>query len=69
MTSSYKYSHIILSNAKWRGVLQYVLYFLVYILTYISPVSTCSFSKHEETPQKLRTIVCEEFTAKSARWK
>ena len=29
MTSSYKYSHIILSNAKWRGVLQYVLYFLV----------------------------------------
>ena len=29
ITSSYKYSDIVLSNAKWRGVLQYVLYFLV----------------------------------------
>ena len=50
MTSSYKYSHIILFNAKWRGDLQYVLYFLVY------NIFKNSLIIHKENTKEITTV-------------
>ena len=56
ITSSYKYSHIILSSAKWRGVLQYVLYFLVCIYIEMIEKTWQTSGDHEPTNVVLVTV-------------